>query len=536
MSLFRVLFIICCTYFVTFVSLTRYRERIKDALESNKIRPSVLSMIVDGMDQNHCHVPHTGSQNSFSKPLKSMLVGVYEHGFGLSLYRTFNTVSKSADLTMQCILLQIEAYYKRHLVYPEEIYLQVDGGCENANQYLLGLLELLVAKRLCKRIYYTRLPTGHTHEDIDALFAVIWKALRGKNCETLEQHRDILIKAFKSQNITCQLTDIYVVPNYKPFLSAVLDPNLGRLHKGITTQHQWRFECVEPSVHFPLGCKTMYRLYSSDKVVEFRKLPKMQCMSEIGKYTGLEPTTVFVRWQPSEDANLPGREGIAGFYLLHRFPHFDVTAAGRFPAKPLAGDCSASMQGTVAEVCSTFHVVNDQKTRAAWSAWAEIYIPHSDDEDVEAYIDRLLDLGINIYKVPLQALLLNQEKILDSNRWEAVGGRLPTFDAGNSDFTWPDIIAVSTNSVEHSLNPNPQDPRLYITNNEAFVLIMSQYRGATEVHYGETGLRRVSNPILKKLLLAKVQYDGQKPSTSGKTSQLLVNTTLTDHYAVLFRQ
>lgn len=42
----------------------------------------------------------------------------------------------------------------------------MDGGSENANQSLLGMLEFLVYKRLIKTIHFTRLPTGHTHEDI----------------------------------------------------------------------------------------------------------------------------------------------------------------------------------------------------------------------------------------------------------------------------------------------------------------------------------------------------------------------------------
>jgi hypothetical protein len=59
---------------------------------SNRADPRVLSLIIDGMDQNHCHVPYKGTQASFSKPLKHGIIGVKTHGEGLTLYRTVGTV------------------------------------------------------------------------------------------------------------------------------------------------------------------------------------------------------------------------------------------------------------------------------------------------------------------------------------------------------------------------------------------------------------------------------------------------------------
>ena len=60
---------------------------------------------------------------------------------------------------------------------PETIYHQVDGGPENANNLILGICELLVAKRLVREVVLTRLPAGHPHNDLDGLFGVIWRAV-----------------------------------------------------------------------------------------------------------------------------------------------------------------------------------------------------------------------------------------------------------------------------------------------------------------------------------------------------------------------
>ena len=142
-------------------------------LNSLRVKPHMMSIIVDMMDQQHCLCPSLGTQDTFSAPLKQMITGIKQHGKngGVTLYRSVDTVPKGANLIVYCILSQIEKWKQVHGYYPEELYLQVDGGSENANKCLLSILELLVVKRIVRLVYYSRLPTGHTHEDIDAAFA-----------------------------------------------------------------------------------------------------------------------------------------------------------------------------------------------------------------------------------------------------------------------------------------------------------------------------------------------------------------------------
>jgi len=78
----------------------------------------------------------------------------------LTFYRTVETVSKGANLTIHCIHDQLQKFRIKHRCFPEEFYVQLDGGSENANQYVLAYLELLVVKRQCRVVYYTRLPAG----------------------------------------------------------------------------------------------------------------------------------------------------------------------------------------------------------------------------------------------------------------------------------------------------------------------------------------------------------------------------------------
>jgi hypothetical protein len=181
------------------------------------------------------------------------------------------------------------------------------------------MLELLVVKRIARLVYFTRLPTGHTLEDIDACFAIIWRIFRSGTCETLEKYKDMIEAAFKDSKLNAKMKNVYIIPNFQLFLEGCIDAKLKRLHKDLQTQHQWHFEAVKESIKFPLGCKTTYRAYSSDIVIEFIKKPQAQCISPIGQLTGLEPTTLNCSWYPSQLCD-PSRN-VEGFYLLRDIPH-----------------------------------------------------------------------------------------------------------------------------------------------------------------------------------------------------------------------
>ena len=103
--------------------------------DENLRNPYILSFIVDIMDQSHCVLPWDGTQSSFSDPLKQMIIGVKEHGYSVHLFPCIDTISKGANLTIYIIDKVIELWKERHGgVYPTIIYLQVDGGSENANK------------------------------------------------------------------------------------------------------------------------------------------------------------------------------------------------------------------------------------------------------------------------------------------------------------------------------------------------------------------------------------------------------------------
>lgn len=65
--------------------------------------------------------------------------------------------------------------------------------------------------------------------------------------------------------------DLFVVPDYTTIFRNCGDNKFARYCKGEQTQHQFIMEAVPVCAEFPLGCKTTYRAYASDKVMELVK-------------------------------------------------------------------------------------------------------------------------------------------------------------------------------------------------------------------------------------------------------------------------
>jgi len=128
---------------------------------------------------------------------------------------------------------------------------------------------------------------GHTHDDIDAVFGVFSTYVRFQPVETFQAYAARLNEAFKEETMEVEVVDVMVVSDYKVLIEKCIDPHLSHLHKLEDTQLCWRFEAVQRSPDFPLGCKSTYRAYSSDKVIEFIKKPKHSCLGCIGQILGL---------------------------------------------------------------------------------------------------------------------------------------------------------------------------------------------------------------------------------------------------------
>ena len=154
------------------------------------------------MSQDHCAIPYYGGNDTSSVIVKQKIMGAKQHGISKSFYRTFPHISGGCNLAIEVVMNEIEQRMdlciRNDVCFPRYLFLQIDGGSENTAKEFYGFCEYLVREAIFDKVEVSRLPVGHTHEDIDAMFGVIWKAAQGKTIITPQQWEDMATKAFKT--------------------------------------------------------------------------------------------------------------------------------------------------------------------------------------------------------------------------------------------------------------------------------------------------------------------------------------------------
>ena len=112
---------------------------------------------------------------------------------------------------------------------------------------------------------------GHTHEDIDAHFALIWRRLRAAFVLTMSQYKKAIEQAVVRDGLPCKVKDIFAVPDYCSWILNNMDPHFGRYAKRRGNMDwsvlQFTMERVtdeNEKLFFPLGVKTMWRPFASE--------------------------------------------------------------------------------------------------------------------------------------------------------------------------------------------------------------------------------------------------------------------------------
>jgi hypothetical protein len=202
-------------------ALTRARCHLR--MDTAVKLPNVyLVLIMDGMDNAKTCVP---SQAVTSKdvegagqPLKTQLVGVLAPGHGFYGAITIPRQQHGSSLAISVLLksireIEVQGRLKHGPTYklPPVLIFQADNcGRENKNRQMIAFLSILIEMGVFMEIQMHFLPVGHTHCQIDQLFSVVYKNLKGSDVFTIDHLMAIVSSLFgkKGWNVNELVTDV----------------------------------------------------------------------------------------------------------------------------------------------------------------------------------------------------------------------------------------------------------------------------------------------------------------------------------------
>ena len=416
---------------------------------------------------------------------------------------------------------QLERFKKRYKKFPKTLYIQFDGGPENANDEVVGFMELLVALRVVPEIYLSRLPVGHTHEDIDAMFGIMWVSFRLKPCLTLDDYKQGIIDCFAGdRKVEADVEDINIVPDYVSFITPVVD-KISRWAKEQLTVHQIHISVCRPSIYFPYGYFFRYRDYCSDQVVELKPVEKRSAVTMIGHLTGMDPVTHYSKWYPDEDTY--EHRPVCGIYNLKRIIFTDPERGIR-PIDFRADDITW-METIKQSIVGSLIFPSGSPARTVWTLWFQSVLPIGNSISGEEYI------RTHEYKQPLKDYLsgkiichLSSEEIdcLEEARQKStpMGFEFPT-----------DIVSYATPHVNLTQWKNLViPPRQYKYLSEYVQNMTKIFQDSSEKYYRET-MDSYTIDKLHGILARRLNTQGKRDPLNGTKRDLIARIFTGDYEA-----
>ena len=342
----------------------KYYERRQEAMRNPD---EVHSAIVDGMSQGHSNLPHFANNYSAGvNAYKLKLMGVLDHGRKkFSSYLCFPCVQSGSSLTIDCLQRNLDDWIEEKRKYPKKIYWQVDGAGDNANKIMLAYCEYLVSVTPIEEIVLSRLPVGHTHEDIDAHFGTIWETCRLLTISSVNEYAMCIKRAFS--NIKVDVIKLFSVQDYDTFFQPYIDKKLHGYAKLLDTKLQFRFKKTTLP-NFPNKVQVSYRAFAEDSAILLAKgddIPKEK-RSEAANSVNMQALRAKIYWEPKN--KITGN--LIGQYHLLLLPRQAIR-----PLKLVEGSKNA-LDTTIDFVISKY--LQNSSQHLAWQAFAD-EAPASDD-------------------------------------------------------------------------------------------------------------------------------------------------------------
>ena len=141
-----------------------------------------LCLIADDMDQNTTMVPklRQSVKGIDGRYVKTHLCGVLVYGLALYTHIWVDAHHKhDSNQVVTSIMKVLSDVRQRRGTFSPLLQIQANNcGRENKNKYVFGFCATLVGLGYFSEVQLSFLIIGHTHEDIDQRFSVIWGVLK----------------------------------------------------------------------------------------------------------------------------------------------------------------------------------------------------------------------------------------------------------------------------------------------------------------------------------------------------------------------
>ena len=165
---------------------------------ASKINNDVLVIIIDDMDHSKFGWPRF----DFRKPSHELdnivrptvtFTGALAHGFGTYMFMAGPQIIGGSDYFLEVLCQTLQFVFqqtrrptdqqtgRKRKLLPSHLVVVADNTVKSAkNQYVLKFLAFLVQRGIFSSATLFHLMVGHTHEDIDQLFALILALMKRK--------------------------------------------------------------------------------------------------------------------------------------------------------------------------------------------------------------------------------------------------------------------------------------------------------------------------------------------------------------------
>ena len=146
-----------------------------------------ISIIFDAMDPLKCPIPFIQKDQGFCENknrLHSQVASFIVHGKGTYGIVWDEQISKDGNFwagNLIEVIKEIKETYYKDEKFPEVLYIQADNASENKNIAMFAICELLRDMGIFRKVKYSFLPVNETHEDNDACFDSLARALSYKS-------------------------------------------------------------------------------------------------------------------------------------------------------------------------------------------------------------------------------------------------------------------------------------------------------------------------------------------------------------------